>query len=60
MLSLKPHGRRWHLEPATARAWSQLKERLPRGLKAHAIAPSLEDVFLKIVEPAKAKGAAHG
>jgi ABC-2 type transport system ATP-binding protein len=58
--SLKPHGRRWHLEPSTARAWGQLKARLPRGLKAHVIAPSLEDVFLKIVEPAKPKGAAHG
>ena len=64
--SLKPHGRRWHLEPATAGAWAKLKARLPAGLKPHLIAPSLEDVFLKIVEPnqpqppARLKGGRRG
>jgi len=57
VLSLKPHGRRWHVEPATAGAWAKLKARLPKSLKAHVIRPSLEDVFLKIVEPPKAKTA---
>ena len=55
VLSLKPHGRRWHLEPASAGAWARIKLKLPRGLKAHLVKPSLEDVFLKIVEPQGAK-----
>jgi ABC-2 type transport system ATP-binding protein len=59
VLSLKPHGRRWHLEPASARAWGGVKAKVPRGLKAHVIAPSLEDVFLKIVEPNPAKRGPH-
>jgi ABC-2 type transport system ATP-binding protein len=54
VLSLKPHGRRWHLEPANGGVYNRLKGALPRGLKAKRLAPSLEDVFLKIVEPNKA------
>lgn len=62
VVSLKPHGRRWHLEPASAAVSARLRARLPKGLHAHVIKPSLEDVFLKIVEPqtAKKKGASHG
>jgi ABC-2 type transport system ATP-binding protein len=57
--SLKPHGRRWHLEPESAAAAGRLVAQLGRGLKAKRIAPSLEDVFLKIVEP-KPKGGPRG
>ena len=66
MAALKPHGRRWHLEPESQQAWEALKGSLPAGLTAHPLEPSLEDVFLKIVEPAAAKvaappdGGAHG
>jgi ABC-2 type transport system ATP-binding protein len=59
VLSLKPHGRRWHLEPASARAWAAVHAKVPRGIKAHSIPPSLEDVFLKIVEPNPVKRQAH-
>ncbi len=51
VLSLKPHGRRWHLTPAGPSVWSRVKGRLPKGAKARKVKPSLEDVFLKIVEP---------
>lgn len=51
VLSLKPHGRRWHLEPATAALALRYAARLPPGLKGRRIKPSLEDVFLKLVEP---------
>jgi len=57
VVGIKPHARRWHLEPASAAAWTRLKPRLPKGLRARVIKPSLEDVFLKIVDPPKAKGA---
>ena len=43
-----------------AAAAARLKGRLPKGLAAHAIEPSLEDVFLKIVEPPKPKGVRRG
>ena len=58
--SLKAHGRRWHLEPESAAAAVKLKAHLPKGLAAHVIEPSLEDVFLKIVEPPKPKGVRRG
>jgi ABC-2 type transport system ATP-binding protein len=63
VLSLKPHGRRWHLEPANGGVYNKLKGALPKGLKAKRLAPSLEDVFLKIVEPNRPvskKKAGHG
>jgi ABC-2 type transport system ATP-binding protein len=63
--SLKPHGRRWHLEPDSAEAAQSLRRGLPEGLKARDLEPSLEDVFLKVVEPVAAKagvpaGGNHG
>ena len=60
LLSLKPHGRRWHLHAASPAAWARLKPRLPKGAKARVIRPSLEDVFLKIVEPPPAVKCGRG
>jgi len=51
VLSVKPHGRRWHVEPQSAKAIAQINAALPAGLTARVLEPSLEDVFLKIVEP---------
>jgi ABC-2 type transport system ATP-binding protein len=48
--SLKPYGRRWHLVPKSRAAWTALKGHLPRGFKAKVIQPSLEDVFIRLVE----------
>jgi ABC-2 type transport system ATP-binding protein len=58
--SLKPHGRRWHLEPDSAEASQALRRDLPAGLSAKDLEPSLEDVFLKVVEPVPSKPAAAG
>jgi ABC-2 type transport system ATP-binding protein len=61
--SLKPHGRRWHLEPESAESLGALKAGLPKGIAGREFQPSLEDVFLKIVEPnvkPSAKGGARG
>jgi ABC-2 type transport system ATP-binding protein len=55
--ALRTHGRRWHLETASKAAWAALKPKLPRGLKAKVIDPTLEDVFLKLVD-AHPKGVA--
>ena len=38
------------VEMASKAAWTGLKARLPRGLKAAVIEPTLEDVFLKLVD----------
>jgi hypothetical protein len=54
---LKPHGRRWHAEPDSQKALKAIKDALPTGLTAKILEPSLEDVFLKIVEPTAAKAA---
>ncbi|HTB23674.1 MAG TPA: ABC transporter ATP-binding protein [bacterium] len=55
--SLKPHGRRWHLEPLSPEASQDLRKGLPSGLSAKDFEPSLEDVFLKVVEPSATKAA---
>ncbi len=57
-VSLKPHGRRWHLEPATKGDAPGLKAALPAGFTARDLTPSLEDVFLKVVEPPPVKAGA--
>ena len=54
--ALRQHGRRWHVELASKAAWTAMKAKLPKGLKAKVIDPSLEDVFLKLVD-AHPKGA---
>jgi ABC-2 type transport system ATP-binding protein len=48
--ALRQHGRRWHMEMASKGAWSALKAKLPKGLKAKVVDPTLEDVFLKLVD----------
>ncbi|MBI5243085.1 MAG: ABC transporter ATP-binding protein [Elusimicrobia bacterium] len=48
-LGLRPHGMRWHLALRDERAWQELEESLPPG-SARRIAPSLEDVFVRLVE----------
>jgi ABC-2 type transport system ATP-binding protein len=53
--SLKPHARRWHLEPDSQQAAQELLSSPPAGITARNFEPSLEDVFLKVVEPAAAK-----
>jgi ABC-2 type transport system ATP-binding protein len=53
--ALKPHGRRWHLEPDSLKAGRELRSSLPKGITARDMDPSLEDVFLKVVEPVAAK-----
>jgi len=47
---LAAHGLRWHLAVRDAKAWGRLAHRLPRALRARRIPPSLEDVFMKLVE----------
>jgi ABC-2 type transport system ATP-binding protein len=45
----RPHGRRWHLEASNPAAWEHHAAAFP-GLAWHRTQPSLEDVFLKLVE----------
>jgi ABC-2 type transport system ATP-binding protein len=47
---LVPHGLRWHLSVRNAAAWARLARRLPKVLRARRIPPSLEDVFMRLVE----------
>jgi ABC-2 type transport system ATP-binding protein len=47
---LSPHGMRWHLAVRDAAAWAALAGALPASLKTREIPPSLEDVFMRVVE----------
>ena len=47
---LSPHGLRWHLAVRDEVAWSAVAGRLPATLKVKRIPPSLEDVFMRLVE----------
>ncbi len=47
---LEPHGMRWHLTVRDEAAWSALACRLPESLRTRRIPPSLEDVFMELVE----------
>ncbi|MBI5625258.1 MAG: ABC transporter ATP-binding protein [Elusimicrobia bacterium] len=53
VLSLKPHGTRFHLALSDEAAWKSLSASVPPGAHARRIAPSLEDVFLRLVEAAR-------
>ncbi|MDD5305076.1 MAG: AAA family ATPase, partial [Elusimicrobia bacterium] len=53
VLALKPHGLRWHASVADAAAVSQLTRALAPGVLVRAIRPSLEDVFIRLVEGAE-------
>ena len=47
---LMPHGLRWHASVADAAAVSRLSGVLAPGVSVRAITPSLEDVFIRLVE----------
>lgn len=47
---LKPYGLRWHAGVADAAAVAGLKRALPPGVSVREIRPSLEDVFIRLVE----------
>jgi ABC-2 type transport system ATP-binding protein len=47
---IKSFGMRWHLGVDSDAAWSSLEPKLPPGLKGKVIRPSLEDVFIRLVE----------
>lgn len=48
--TLVPHGMRWHLGIRDGAAWANVAAALPGTLRASAIEPSLEDVFVRLVE----------
>jgi len=50
---LSPHGLRWHLAVADEDAWRAAQGSLPAGISARVIPPSLEDVFIRMVEGAE-------
>ncbi len=50
VLALKPHGLRWHASVADAAAAARVTAALAPGVVARPIRPSLEDVFIRLVE----------
>jgi len=50
---LSPHGLRWHLAVRDEKAWKELEARLPKSIGVRRIPPSLEDVFMRLVEGAE-------
>jgi ABC-2 type transport system ATP-binding protein len=50
---IKTFGMRWHLSTKSKGAWPRIRTKLPRGFKSRQIQPSLEDVFIKLVEGKK-------
>ena len=50
---LSPHGLRWHLAVRDEQAWKELEVRLPKSIGLRRIPPSLEDVFMRLVEGAE-------
>ncbi|HET9870693.1 MAG TPA: ABC transporter ATP-binding protein, partial [bacterium] len=48
--SLSPHGLRYHAVAGAPRAWSAALRRLQGKVKVRRIPPSLEDVFIRLVE----------
>jgi ABC-2 type transport system ATP-binding protein len=50
---IKTFGMRWHLSTNSSTAWSRIHRHLPKGFKARPILPSLEDVFIRMVEGKK-------
>ncbi len=53
LLELSPHGMRWHAAFADRAAMDAALNVLPAGTSRAAIAPSLEDVFIRLVEGAE-------
>jgi ABC-2 type transport system ATP-binding protein len=50
---IKTFGMRLHLSTKSKGAWTRIRPKLPRGAKSRQILPSLEDVFIKMVEGKK-------
>jgi ABC-2 type transport system ATP-binding protein len=53
VLSVKPYGMRYHAIVSKPGAWKTLSRRMAREFKARPIQPSLEDVFIRVVEGVK-------
>ena len=49
---LSPHGLRWHLAVRDEELWRGVEGKLPASVRVRRIPPSLEDVFLRLVEGA--------
>jgi len=47
---LSPHGMRYHLAVRDSAAWEAVAPSLPASLQTREIPPSLEDVFMRVVE----------
>jgi ABC-2 type transport system ATP-binding protein len=47
---LQPYGRRYHVLVLKPAAWNRIARSLPRTYKIRRIEPSLEDVFIRLVE----------
>lgn len=52
LLEVSPHGMRWHAAFADDRAMDNALSGLPAGAEKRTIPPSLEDVFIRLVEGA--------
>jgi ABC-2 type transport system ATP-binding protein len=50
LLELSPHGMRWHAAFEDRKAMEAALAGLPAGASSRGIAPSLEDVFIRLVE----------
>jgi ABC-2 type transport system ATP-binding protein len=50
LLELSPHGMRWHAAFADKSAMAAALDGLPAGASSAVIKPSLEDVFIRLVE----------
>lgn len=48
--SIKPYGLRWHASVDSESAAAKFQQRLPPTVTARRIQPSLEDVFIRLVE----------
>ena len=49
----EPYGRRFHAAAKDARAWERARPELEKAFHIRPIAPSLEDVFIRVVEGAR-------
>jgi hypothetical protein len=53
LLELSPHGMRWHAAFSGEEAMRRALSGLPAGALCEIIKPSLEDVFIRLVEGAE-------
>ncbi len=51
---LQPYGRRYHVLILDPKAWRKIAARMPKTFKLRTISPSLEDVFIRLVEGERA------